>query len=242
MASRASDVELHPPARLLDRPLAMTLRTLPRSFDISIAVAVSANIAPRDIELHHAAANRRPERHIDLVLKIAARCRALLGRLTAPAASENVGEDIAESAAPAARRLAPASARPLEQVRKIKAAEIDVAGPPGGRPPGKPPPKSPEAPRLSAAACVRLRRSRIDIVGVKPELVVNLPLLGIAENVVGFGKSLELFFRRFVARIDVRMILARKFAERLADVVDGGRLLHAKNSVIVFIFGLGGHV
>ena len=113
--------------------------------------------------------------------------------------------------------------------------------PPGCRPPGKPPPKSPAPPRLAAAARVRLRRGRIDIVGIEPELVVNLSLLGIAENVVGLGKSLELLFRGLVARIDVRMILARKLAKRLADVVGGGRLLYPENAVIVFIFSLGGH-
>src|SRR4029077_18180825 len=95
--------------------------------------------------------------------------------------------------------------------------------------------------RLSAAARVGLSRGRIDIVGIEPELVVNLPLLGIAEDVVRLGKRLKLFFSGFVARIDVRMILACKFAERFADVVGGGGLLYAQNAVIVFVFGLGGH-
>src|SRR5208282_2063686 len=71
--------------------------------------------------------------------------------------------------------------------------------------------------------------------------VVNLPLFGVAEDVVGLGKSLELFFCPFVARIDVGMILARQLAKRLANVVGRGRLLYAENAVIVFIFGWGGH-
>ena len=138
--------------------------------------------------------------------------------------------------------LRPPAARAFEQIGKIKPAKIDVARP--ARLPSasrKPSAKIRRPPRLPAAARIGLRRSRIDVVGVKPKLVVNLPLLGIAENVVGLGKSLELFFRRLVARIDVRMILARKFAKRLADVVGRGGLLYAKNAVIVFIFGLGGH-
>ena len=97
-------------------------------------------------------------------------------------------------------------------------------------------------PRLSAAARVGLGRGRIDIVGIEPELVVDLPLFGIAEDVVGLGKRLKLFFSGFVARIDVRMILACQFAERLADLVGGSGLLYAENAVVVFVFGLGGHV
>src|SRR5208282_156583 len=204
-------------------------------------VAVSTDIAPRDIQLHHAATDRGPERHVDLVLKIAARLRPLFGSLTVPAASEDAREDVAAAAARAARTLTPASARPLEQIGKVKAPEINVAR--SARPMASRKAAAKVAgasPRLSAAARISLGRSRIDIVGVKPELIVNLPLLGITEDVVGLGKSLELFFRRLVPGVDVRMILARKLAKRLADVVGGGGLLHAKNAVIVF--GLGGHV
>src|SRR6266849_6771269 len=99
MTARTGDVELHPATGLFDRSLAMALRTLSRSLDVSIAVAVPADIAPGDIQLHHPAADRGPERHVDLVLKITARFRALVDRLTASAASEKAGEDIAEPAA-----------------------------------------------------------------------------------------------------------------------------------------------
>ena len=77
----------------------MTLRTLSRSFDKAIAVAVPADIAPGDIQLHHSAADRGPEGHVDLVLKIAARFRALVDCLTASTAREKAGEDITEPAA-----------------------------------------------------------------------------------------------------------------------------------------------
>jgi len=38
------------------------------------------------------------------------------------------------------------------------------------------------------------------------------------------------------------MVLACKFAERLADFIGRGGLLYTENAVIVFVFGLGGHV
>src|SRR5580704_939083 len=128
MTSRTSDVELHSPASLFDRPLAMTLRTLTRSFDVAVTMAISADIAPRNIQLHHAAADRRPERHVDLVFQVAARLRTLVGRFTAPAAGENVGENILEPATAAAGCFpSTAAARALEQIGKIKAPEINVA-------------------------------------------------------------------------------------------------------------------
>ncbi len=94
----------------------------------------------------------------------------------------------------------------------------------------------------TAAAAVSFGCGRIDVVGVEAKLVVNLALLGIAENVVGLGERLELLLRALVAGIDVGMILARELAESLADVVRRGSLLHAKDGVVVFVFvGRGGH-
>src|SRR5882724_11098476 len=123
MAARAGDVELHTPARLFDRSLTVTLRTLSRSFNESIAVTVSANIAPCDVEFHHSAANRCPERDVDLIFKIAARLWAFVDRLATAAARKNARENIAKPAAGVARRLSPAGARAFEKIRKIKAAK-----------------------------------------------------------------------------------------------------------------------
>src|SRR5260370_26321914 len=92
MAPRAGHIELHPSAGLSSRPLAMTLRTLSRSFDRPVAVAIPADITPGDIQLHHSAADRRPERHVDLVLEIAARFPTVVDRLTASAAREMGGD------------------------------------------------------------------------------------------------------------------------------------------------------
>ena len=85
----------------------------------------------------------------------------------------------------------------------------------------------------------RSRRCRrgIDIVRVKAELIVDLALLGIAQNVVGFGEGFELLFRDFVARIDVRMIFARQPAVRLLDLVRGDiwilAIFHEAGSMVV---------
>src|SRR5262249_55957909 len=86
----------------------------------------------------------------------------------------------------------------------------------------------------AAAAGVGLGRRGIDVVGVVAELVVYLPLFGIAQNVIGLGDFFELLLRLLVARIDVRMILARKLAEGLANVFRRGGLLHPEGAVIIF--------
>ena len=69
------------------------------------------------------------------------------------------------------------------------------------------------------AASVCLSCGGIDVIGIKTELIVDLALLGIAEYLVRFGERLELFLGCFVSGINVRMILARKFAKRLANVL-----------------------
>src|SRR5205823_2611502 len=84
-----------------------------------------------------------------------------------------------------------------------------------------------------ATARVSLGCGGIDVVRIKAELVVNLALLRIAEDIVGFGDLLEFFFCGFVAGIDVRMIFARKFAESLADLLLRGRFFHAERAVII---------
>src|ERR1700692_4757170 len=244
MASRTSHIKLHPPARLFNRSLAMTLRTFPRSLHIPIAVAIPANIAPSNIQLHHPAANRRPERNVDLILKITPRLRPSRHRL-APAASKNAGENILESAASTTRTSAPtAAASSFKQIRKIKPAKINVA-----RPTRLPPstrkaaakitrPRS----RLPTAASISIRRSRIDAVRIKSQLIVNLPLLGIAKNIVRLGQSLKLFLRRLIPRVNVRMILASKLPKRLADIIRRRRLLYSQHTVIIFVFSLSSHL
>src|SRR5215468_6278867 len=96
-----------------------------------------------------------------------------------------------------------------------------------------------ETARPATLAGISLGRGRINVVGVEAKLVVNLALLGIAEDFVRFRKSLELLFGGLIAGIHVGMVLARKLAERLLDFVGRGRLLDTQRRVVVF--GLGRH-
>ena len=101
MASRTGHIEFHAPAGLLDRALAFALRAHPGLLDDTVAVAVAANILPRDVQTHDAAANRRPEGNIDLVFEVAPGFRAFLRYSAAASTTEHTGEDVAKSAASA---------------------------------------------------------------------------------------------------------------------------------------------
>src|SRR5208283_4307871 len=130
-------------------------------------------------------------------------------------ATEDAGEDVAE---PATASFAPGCTRALREVIEVEAAEIERyflsvgSGSTRARATSKP------ACALATAAPVGLGRRRIDIIGVEAELVVDLSLLGIAEDVVGFGERLELLLGSLVAWVYVGMILARQLAKRFADL------------------------
>src|SRR5882762_4032468 len=98
-----------------------------------------------------------------------------------------------------------------------------------------------ETTAAATRASIGIRGFRTDVVGVIAELVVNLPLLGVAQDIVSFGDGLEFPLCRLVSGIDVGMVFARKFAKGLPDFFRGGRLLDAKEFVIIF-FGRGRHV
>src|SRR5579872_6659800 len=121
------------------------------------------------------------------------------------------------------------------QIRKIESAEIERNTLPTGLSLSR---ASREATKAacarSSAARVSLGCRRINIVGIEADLVVNLALLGIAENVVGLGERLEFLLRGLVPGIDVRMVLARQLAKRLANLVRCGGFLYAQDLVIVF--------
>ena len=185
-------------------------------------VAAGANFLAMNLDARLSAANRRPEVDRRLILEIAARLRAAR-LLLLLRAREDAAKNIFE-AAPArrARSLLRAGSAALES-RKIEPTEIH---------------RRPSAGRLLPR--IRLGLRRIDLVGVKTHLVVNLALLVVAQHVVGFGDFLELLLRLLVAGIHVRMIFARSFAKGLANLIRRRRLLHAEHCVVVFVGG-GGH-
>src|SRR5664280_2676980 len=233
-AARAHHVELHAAALLRDLSFAVALGTLAWALKEALAVAVGADFAAWNGELHLRALDRLPEADVHLVFQIVARCGMLRRLLTS--AAEDAGEDVAESATAA---LAAGCARALGVVIEVESAEVErnflsV----GARSTAA---ASAESARATAAR-VGFRRGRVDVVGVEPNLVVDLAFLGIAEDVVGLGERLELFLRRLVARIHVGMILARQLAKRLADLLRRGSLLDPEDAVVVFVFvGRGWH-
>ena len=150
------------------------------------------------------AANRLPEGDVDLIFQIAARLRTCF-RLCAKAAAssaEHPRKDVAKTSAAATRARA-------RKIRKIEATEIDghaLGAATGAESTGR----AAKAARAKASAAgVGFGGGRINVVGVKAELVVYLALLEIAENVVGLGEFLESLLRLLVTGIDVGMMLAR---------------------------------
>src|SRR5207248_8862124 len=91
-----------------------------------------------------------------------------------------------------------------------------------------------KAARAKASATrVGFGRGRINVVGIKTELVVNLALLGIAKNVVGLGDFFEPLLRLLVTGIYIRMVLARQLAESLANLFTGSIFFDSQYSVII---------
>src|SRR2546428_500421 len=68
---------------------------------------------------------------------------------------------------------------------------------------------------------------------------MNLAILGVAENVIGLGNGLEFLFCALITGVYIGVILAREFAESLADLICRSRLLYSEQAVIVF--GLSRH-
>ena len=95
--------------------------------------------------------------------------------------------------------------------------------------------------RLTGArAWPTARTARRNVVGIETVLIVNLALLGIAQDVVGFLDLLEALLGGFIAGIQIRMILARQLAVSLADLVFLGGARHTERFVII-LFACGWH-
>src|SRR5215472_4431795 len=231
VAAPAGDVELHPAPGLGHGSFAAALRTCSRRLHVTLPVAMRAGIAPGDIQSHDPAPDGRPERNIDLVLQIRARLRPFGFSLASPT-TEHPGEDVFETAAPAGAGLLSPPA--FEQVRKVEPTEVEVNVLAATRLARSGEPLKPARAGLASAARISLGCSRINVVGIEPELVVDLTLLGIAQNVVGLGDGLELLLRGLVPGIYIGMVLARQLAEGLANLFRRRRFLDPQRPVIIF--------
>src|SRR5262249_6068013 len=149
-------------------------------------------------------------------LKVRAWLRAF-GRRRSAASTENTGKNVAKATTSAAARGLAACAPSFEEIGKVEAAKIEISSLRTSRAALRHSPESARAGRASSR--IGFCCSRIDIVGIKAELIVNLALLGIAQNVVSFRNGLELFFCGLVAGIYVRMVLAGKLTKRLANIL-----------------------
>src|SRR6516162_5834516 len=169
----------------------------------------------RHAQLQLCAFDGLPEANVHLILEIAARFLLRYG-LVAPA-TKHIGEDVAEPAS----RCRTSASRALGDVAKIESAKIKRNFLPlSATACGRFPVGRAESPRAkSAAAGIRLCGCRINVVRVEPDLVVNLPLLGIAQHIVGLRDRFELLLRGLVPWIHVGVILARQLAKRLADLL-----------------------
>src|SRR6185437_554847 len=216
-AARALDVELHPSAHLRHLARAVALGALHAAPGDRPAMTGRARLLPLNLQPRHSATHRCPEVHVHLILEVGSRLRP--ARLLF--ARKDAAEDVAEAAPEAAAGLRSTTARSCPtaalEAGKIEAAEIE---------------RHLTGRRLSARAigCAKSSRSisatrrglgrrRIDIVRVEAKLVINLALLLVAEDVVGLRDLLELLLRLLVARVHVRVILARQLAEGLADLL-----------------------
>src|ERR1035438_2972842 len=121
VAARARQVDLPPSTGRRDLPRPVALRTFPRSFQEALPVTIRANIVARDIQAHHPAADRGPERHVDLVFQIGPGFGTFLRRRCSAPSAEDSSEDVAEATATAAAPPPPP--------------------PPPDPPPPRPPPK-----------------------------------------------------------------------------------------------------
>src|SRR5579859_1284991 len=197
IAAGARNVELHPPAHLRHLARAVALRTLHHAARKRLPVACGTSLLPVHLDARLPTANRRPEIHRRLVLKIGSRLRpTLLLRLLH--SRKNSREDVLEAAPSRARLLRRRMSRTAKtslKSREIEPVKVHLL-PPAAR---------------ALLPRVGLGRRRVNLVGVEPQLVIHLPLLLVAQNIVGLGDLLELLLRLLVSRIHVGVILARSF-------------------------------
>src|SRR5262249_27874575 len=216
-------VEFHPARTLSYLPAAITSRTGLRLADHSRATAVGTGFLTRYVQPHDRTANGVPETNVDLIFKITARLR-LHFHGCATTATKHAGENISEAAAACASTT---------KIGKIETLEIEgniFRAPAAG---GRASPKTTGA--KAPTPGISFGGRRIDVVRIEAELIVDLALLGIAQNVIGLGNLFELFLGLLVAGIDVRMVFSGQLAKSLAYVLLRSVLFHTQNAVIIFL-------
>jgi hypothetical protein len=100
------------------------------------------------------------------------------------------------------------------------------------KPPG-PPPAHVHRPAAVIEAGAAGRAPLLVHPPVGAQLVVLLPLLRIAEHLVGLVDFLELRLGRLVAGVDVGVVLARQLPVRALDLLVGGGLGDPERLVVV---------
>src|SRR5579872_407215 len=199
IAARARDVEFHASAHLRHLAGAVALGTSHGTAGVRLPVAGGAGLLAMDLQTRLAAANGRPEIDGGLILEVGARLRA--ARTLIVRAAEDAGEDVFEVAPGGRACTGLRSSARTGKTGKVEPFEVD---------------RRTATPLLLPSICLGLRG--IDLVGVETELVVNLALLFVAQDVVGFGDFFELLFGLLVPGIDVGVISARSFAKGLSDL------------------------
>src|SRR5947209_3515546 len=190
--------------------------------DYGVAACVARAVASRTLlgavdrdvcsQSRHGLLERERQRHLDVLALLRHRARRLSLGLTA-AAAEEFREDVAEAGAATrgrSRRVgAPVEAREVERHAATRA-------------------------RRSAASGSAARGGVCERVGVLAEAVVDLTLLRVGQDLVRFGDALETLLRRLVARVHVRMVLAREPPVSLLDLLRLRVPLDTQNLVEVF--------
>src|SRR5438477_12570675 len=194
ITTRTGQAELHGARHLSDAALAVALRTYSRrSAGGSGAAAGIADLLPDNVELHLRSAYGFPEIDVEPILEVGTFFRSRAGFLAA-ASAEELAENIPE--VPGALSRIGAAAL-VDILGKIKSAEAHPAR------------------RTSSRAGTSGR----NIFGIETMLVVDLPFLSVAQDVISFLNFLEAIFGGLVAGLQVGMIFSRQPAIRLADLI-----------------------
>ena len=143
----------------------------------------------------------------------------------APPLAKRIPEEVTEAAEAAAtaarcRALAKAAAQaedaPQDLVDILVAPQIEVN-------------RAPIGVLEVEATSARL----LGLFPLRPEAVIGLPLLRVAEHLVGLAQLLELLGSSGVAGVHVRVVFARELSERLLDLFIRRVPLHAQHLVVV---------